>query len=409
MASTKASGLTEARIRDFKPETTTRIFWDHTVRGLGVRVTPAGSKSFVVQYRIAGRSRRSTVAQCSAIPLKRAREIAGEQLAAIRNHGDDPLQRRQDAVAAPTVSDGLDRFFREDGPRRVADGRMRPRTLADYGMQAERYVRPAIGALKIADVRRGDVEKMLAGVGGSGVHRNRVQALASRLFTSFERWEWRAPQTNPVRLIEKVRETPRTRTFSPSELAKMGAAINGLSCPSHKAALRFLILTGWRVGEILGLEWSWIDFETGVVNLPSTKVGPARRTADVLALQSLDALARTTARVFAPATYGTIRSWFGKVCTAAGIEGARLHDIRRTVATSAAGSGLSVLLLRDLLGHQTTAMASRYAQQSNTALQAAQQAAAGRMAALLAGDSAEVIGITEGAAARRKQGIGETP
>ena len=382
--------LTEAKIRDFKPEAATRIHWDHAVKGLGVRVTPAGSKAYIIQYRAAGRSRRSTVAQCSAITLKRAREVAGAQLLAIKHEGADPLQRRQDATAAPTVGDGLDRFFREDGPRRVADKLMVPNTLATYRAQSERYIRPALGALKIADVRRRDVELMLSRVGGA-VQRNRVGALASRLFNTFERWEWRTPQTNPVRLIEKTRETARTRVFAPSELAKMGAAISGLSCEAHKAALRFLIMTGWRVGEVLSLEWEWIDFETGVVNLPSTKVGAARRTVDNLALQSLADLPRTTPRVFAPVTYGTIRAWFGKVCDAAGIEGARLHDVRRTVASSAAAAGLSVILLRDLLGHKTLAMASRYAQQSDSALQVAQHAAASRMAGMLQGTSAEVV------------------
>ena len=389
-SNTKSDRLTEAFIRDAKPEAATRIYWDHSVKGLGVRITPAGSKAYIIQYRTAGSSRRSTLAQATAITLKRAREVAGAQLFAIKHEGDDPLRRRQDAEAAPTVGDGLDRFFAVDGPRRVADGRMRESTLEKYRAQANKYVRPALGSLKIECVGRRDVEQMLARVRGP-VQRNRVQALASRLFNSFERWEWRTSQSNPVRLIEKTREAPRTRTFSPSELAKMGTAINGLSCEAHKAALRFLVLTGWRVGEVLGLEWSWIDFETGVVNLPSTKVGAARRTVDALALQSLDSLARTTPRVFAPCSYGTIRSWFGKVCHAAGIEGARLHDVRRTVASSAAAAGLSVILLRDLLGHKTLAMASRYAQQSDSALQAAQGAAAARMAGMLAGTSAEVV------------------
>lgn len=391
---TRSNRLTEAFIRDAAPQSNTRIYWDHAVRGLGVRITPAGSKSYVLQYRVSARSRRSTVAQCSAITLKRAREIAGEQLLAIRNEGADPLQRRQDAMAAPTVGDGLDRFFREDGPRRVADKLMVPDTLATYRAQAKRYIRPALGALKIADVRRRDVEQMLARVGGS-VQRNRVGALASRLFNSFERWEWRTPQTNPARRIAKTREEARRRTFAPSELAAMGAAIDGLPCASHKAALSFLILTGWRVGEILGLEWSMINFETGKVDLPTTKVGSARRMVPAVALKLIADLPRSNARVFDRVSYRSIRDQFIKVCRMAGVAGARLHDIRRTVATSAAAAGLSVVLLRDLLGHKTLMMASRYAQQSDTALEVARNAAASRMSAMLAGDDAEVKNIAE--------------
>ena len=284
----------------------------------------------------------------------------------------------------------------------MRDGLMVATTLKDYRAQAERYIRPGLGALKVASVSRSDVEKMLARVGGP-VQRNRILALTSRIFTAIEIWEWRPAFSNPARRIAKTRETARTRTFSPSELAAMGAAIDDLPCPSHKAALRFLILTGWRTGEVLGLEWNMIDFSTGVVDLPSTKTGAARRTVDALALQSLGDLARTTERVFDGITYLTLRDKFISVCRAAGVEGGRLHDIRRTVATGAAAAGLSIILLRDLLGHRTLAMAGRYAQQSDTALQVAQSAAANRMAAMLAGDSAEVVGIAEGAAARRNQ------
>ena len=88
-------------------------------------------------------------------------------------------------MAAPTVGDGLDRFFGEYGPSRVAIGRMRESTLEKYRAQAEKYVRPCLGATKIADVRRRDVVQMLARVGGP-VQRNRVQAFTSRLFTAFE-------------------------------------------------------------------------------------------------------------------------------------------------------------------------------------------------------------------------------
>ena len=310
MASNTTSGsLTEAKIRGFKPEATNRIYWDagtSAVKGLGVRVTKGGSKAYIIQYRVAGRSRRSTLAQVAAVSLRKAREVAGAQLLAIRTDGDDPLQRRHDAKALPTVADGLDRFFAEFGPGRIADGRMVESTLAKYRVQARRYLYPEIGALKIENVARSDVRAMLSKVKGP-VARNRVLALTSRLFTAFEEWEWRSIFTNPARRIVKTREHPRTRVFSASELAAMGAAIAALPCPVHRAALRFLILTGWRTGEVLALEWGMIIFETGVVDLPSTKTGAARRTVDSRVLQSLGDLARTAERVFPAASYRTLR------------------------------------------------------------------------------------------------------
>ena len=81
--------------------------------GLGLRITPKGVKSYILNYRINGRERRATLARTSEISLKIARERAGEQLVRIRAGETDPLERKREAKEAPTVGDGLRRFFDE--------------------------------------------------------------------------------------------------------------------------------------------------------------------------------------------------------------------------------------------------------------------------------------------------------
>ena len=127
--------LTERRIRDAKPAPKLTFLWDGEVKGLGVRITPAGAKSFVLRYRTAGRERLATLARVSEISLKDARERAGVELVAIRAGETDPLERRREAVEAPAVADGVARFFEEYAPRRMADGRLSERTLRDYRQQ----------------------------------------------------------------------------------------------------------------------------------------------------------------------------------------------------------------------------------------------------------------------------------
>ena len=380
--------LTEAFIRNAAPQSNTRIYWDHAVRGLGVRITSGGAKAYVLQYRSKGTSRRSTLAQCAAISLRRAREIAGEQLVSIRN-GDDPLQRRQDAMAAPTVSSAMERFFAEDGPRLVASGRMVQNTLTDYRKQAERHIRPVLGSLKVADVKRNDVERMLARIKGR-IQRNRVQVLTSRLFAAFEGWEIRPQQTNPVKGITKVREHARRRIFTPVELKRMGEAIADLNCPAHRAALRFLILTGWRTGEVLSLTWNMVNFETGIVDMPSTKVGPSRRTVSAIALALLDDLPRTSSGVFHPTSYPTLRHRLLAVCRIAGVEDARLHDCHRTFASTAAADGMSAFVLQGLLGHANITMSARYVQLSSKVLDEAGHSTTSHVAAMLEGRDADI-------------------
>ena len=64
--------------------------------------------------------------------------------------------------------------------------------------------------------------------------RNRVLALASRLFTLLETWEWRPQPTNPARGIGRAREEPRDRVLPPSELAALDAGLNDAE-PHHPA------------------------------------------------------------------------------------------------------------------------------------------------------------------------------
>ena len=393
---TQSANLTEKRIRDAKPRPNTRIMWDAEVRGLGVRITPAGVKSYVLNYRVDGRMRRATLARAADISLAAARERAGRELTAIRNGEADPLRRRQAALKAPTVNEGLDRFFGGFVQRRMADGLMAPRTVRDYRNQADRTVRPALGAMKIASVTRHDIEDAVAKRGP--VQRNRTVAFLSRLFNTFEDWEYRTPNSNPARRIEKTREQPRDRVLAPSEIQALGAALDRMGDPFIAGAVRFLLFTGWRTGETLSLQWDHVDFETATITLPSTKTGRDVRSVGSLALELLAGVDRVNGNphVFASGrdravSYATLRRAFLSVCRQAGIDNIRLQDIRRSVATSAAAHGMSVFMLRDLLNHKTVTMASRYARRADSALQEAQNVTAGRMAALLDGMAGEVL------------------
>ncbi len=383
-------GLTERRIRDAKPGPKTIIMRDREVVGLAARIAPGGTKAYVIDYRANGRRRLATLARCSEISLKEARTRAARELAGIRMDGADPVRDRRAALDAPTVNDGLDRFFREYAPRRIDQGRLSDRTVYDYRAQAKRTVRPGLGSLKIADVTRADVERAVAK--RAPVQRNRTLAFISRVFTVFEQWEYRPQHTNPARLVERTREQPRDRVLAPSEVEAIARALDACDDPFASGALRFLMLTGWRNGEALAMRWEDVDFETGEIALASTKTGCAVRTVDKIALQAIADLPRfnRVPGVFAGLTYATLRRRWQDIAEAAGVPDVRLHDIRRTVATSAAAAGMSAFLLRDLMGHKTLAMANRYVR-VGSALQQAQAATASRMAGMMAGGTAEVV------------------
>lgn len=394
-------GLTEARIRDAKPGAKARILWDDRVRGLGVRIAAGGMKAYVLDYRIEGRQRRATLARVGEISLRDVRKRAGAELVAIRNEGADPLQRREARRAAPTFADLWARFEAEYAPDRIAAGRMKPSTLAKYRTQARRHLLPALGKAKVAAVSRADVERIAARMAATPTERNRVLALASRLFTFAEHLEWRGQHTNPTRGVTRGREEARDRTLSPSELAALGRALDTLAAtyPAPVGAIRLAAVTGWRIGEALALQWSHVEPEAGRAILPDTKAGRSVRALPRAALAMLATVPRVNGNphVFAArggshASYHHARDVFVLAAERAGLAGVRLHDLRRTVATNAAAAGTGLTVLRDVLGHKTTAMAARYARMADTAVAAAADRTGGEIAAALGmGDGADVI------------------
>ena len=142
--------LTERTIREAKPDGRTRILWDRSVTGFGVKVSAGGSKRYVIDYRTGGRQRRATIGRVAELSLRDARKLAASELARIRGGEHDPLETRREQRDALTVRAGLDQFFGEFAPERVRLGRMAPKTVREYSYAAKRYIRPTLGALKIA-------------------------------------------------------------------------------------------------------------------------------------------------------------------------------------------------------------------------------------------------------------------
>ena len=396
MANRDPANLTPTRIRDAKPRATAWVLWDAKLRGFGVRVFPGGSKAYLVKYRTTdGKQKWFTIARVGEIRLEEARKRAGRALADARD-GADPAEQRQERRLAPTVAEGIAKFFDEFAPRRVELGRMSPRTVREYRHQAERYILPAFGNVKVADVTRRHVERMVDPL--PNATRNRVLALTSRLFTLFARWDWRAQNSNPAQGIERAREDARDRTLAPSELAALAGALSGLEdrFPASVAAIRLAAVTGLRIGEVLAIRWEDIDFEGGRLTMPETKTGRRVHDLPAAALQVLSALPRLNSWTFttgsdAAITYRTVRKHFAEAAKDAGLSDVRLHDLRRTVMTAAAAAGVGTHVLRDLLGHKTTAMADRYIRSVGNPVRDAREQVGATMAAMMDGKGGEIV------------------
>jgi integrase len=386
-----AERLTDKTIKALAaPASGNRIAYDGEVSGFGVRVTAAGAKAFVLNYRSGGRERRITIGSYPAWTLVAAREEA-KQLRRRVDRGEDPMGVRHEQRAAPTINDLADRFEAEHLAKRRAT------TVVDYKSILRLYIRRNLGKMRVADVRHSDVEKLHRSVAKSApVRANRVVSVLSRMMTLAVKWEMRP--NNPASGIDRTPEQKRERFLTPSEIARLAEALTAHPEKISANALRLMLLTGARRGETLSATWSQFDLEAGVWTKPSAATKQAREhrvplSAPATALLTEMRCGATGEYVFPgrddrPLTEAR-RTW-AAVCRAAGLSGVRIHDLRHTYAAILASSGLSLPIIGALLGHTQAATTHRYAHLLDDPLRAATE----RVGALVKGagkPGAEVV------------------
>ncbi|MGJ3230240.1 MAG: tyrosine-type recombinase/integrase [Oceanicaulis sp.] len=398
------------------PETGNRIYYDddHKARGFGVRVTAAGARAFVFNYRTkAGRERRYTIGQFPAWKTTAARGEA-VRLRVRVDSGDDPQGETKAARDAPRMADLWERF-RDEHLVKLREG-----TRRDYSALARNHILPAMKSLPVENVQYEDVDGLHRKITKAGAPyvANRTVALLSKMFALSIRWRWRAD--NPAKGIERNQEEKRQRYLDAAEIRKLSEALGALEDQQGANIIRTLMLTGSRRGEVLAMRWDGIDLEGGTWTKPAATTkqkkdhrvplsGPARQLLGELK----DAADEGAEYVFPGRSGGhraEVKRTWRDACLIAGLTveakarrggrevkilkpNARLHDLRHTYASVLAGAGLSLPLIGALLGHTQPATTARYAHLSDDP----QRRAAERAAAIITGGSdGEVVSMERG-------------
>ena len=345
------------------PPTGNRIKYDSSLKGFGARVTAAGTKSFVLNYRAGRRERRITIGSYPDWPadLARARATVLRRQVDV---GEDPMAERHAVRAAPLVSDLIARFDAEHITRK------RPGTQAEYRRPLQLHVAPLLGRVPVADITHADIEKLHRRMvqNGTPTAANRTIAVLGKMFGLAVRWGMRTD--NPARGIERVPEHPRERYLKADELTRLGAVLDTHPERSSAIAVRLLLLTGARRAEVLAATWDQFDLTTGTWTKPHTATKQAKLHRVPLSPQAVALLTAmhdgATGRFLFPGQAAgrplvDIKRFWAAACRQAGIEGARLHDLRHTYASVLASSGLSLPIIGALLGHSQAATTQRYA------------------------------------------------
>lgn len=351
--------LTELQIRRSTPPAAGNVIrYDTEVPGFGLRITAAGARAFVLNYRCDGRERRLTIGTWPAWSATAGRERAKELRRQI-DQGIDPLAARSARRGALTVAS-----LAKDYVKRYAEVMKKSWREDDRILRVN--VLPGLGAAKAEEVHRRDIVRLLDPIAERApIMANRTLALLRRLFN------WAAErgllETSPCTHIKAPgREKPCERVLSDQEVRVLWTRLDTARMDRRTAAaLRLILVTGQRPGEIRAMHWDEVQGSWWTIPKEKTKNETTHRVPlTALALELLGE--RGEAFVFP--TRGKLGHLGDTALNHAcrvnmahfGIEPWTPHDLRRTAGTRLGELGFNRLVQDKVLNHKDRTVGGIY-------------------------------------------------
>lgn len=367
--------LNDRAVAGLKPTDTQVDYFDRALPGFGVRVNPAGRKTFILLHRLNGKLQRLTLCDPKAegnvstyplLTLARARELAREALRGASEGRDVGAERRQarERTFGLLAGDYLEkhakrkkRSWREDA--RLIRGELKPWTH-----------RP------VASIRRADVRELLDVIvdRGAPVAANRTLALIRKILNFGVDVEW-VEANVAAKLAKPAAEHSRDRVLTPEELRTVwmwlerepDATLNDQDAREHRlnrAALKLRVLTAQRGGEVAQMRWQDVDLESGWWTIPAEhaknrlphRVPLAPMAVDIVTKQ-LQQAGEKDVHVF-KGIRGTRQR--RKALEGLEVVDVRPHDFRRTAASLMTGGGIPRLTVAKILNHVDSSVTAIY-------------------------------------------------
>lgn len=418
MAKRPENGLTSAFCRTAKPgvrdtpdgpELTRVSYPDGDVRGLELRVSTAGEKTWTFRYRhrVTGKQSRVTLGVYDPttdssvngpdgvrrLTLHGARVAARLLRAQVDADGDPAAEKRHARRTAKahdikTVSDLAAAYLLacETGPHRSGKRRKKAAsTLAGERWMWGRYLEKRIGSADLDTVTKSQIKNLLRAVFAEApIQSNRCRALLSQMF-NFAIGEERL-SANPVAHVAPLaEERARTRTLTDAELKTFWSALQsptGLRMTVEDKdtpvlvgravciAIELAMVTLQRRAEIAGMKRAELDLEHGTWIIPEDRTKgraehlvPLSPRAVTLIQQALalqvgrekgesSAVFPSPRSKDTPIGAGALSHAVADIMAALKIPDASLHDLRRTGATRIAALGVPPFIVSKVLAHK---------------------------------------------------------
>jgi integrase len=337
-----------------------KIYFDDTMPGFGYRLRRSGNeikRSWIVQYRRAGATRRILLGNATVLSAAQAREQAKKVLGRVAI-GEDPQADRRDRRSKDRLSlrSVIEEYVQAKEPE------LRPRSFFEVRRYLTSSYFRSLHALPVDTVTRKDIAGRLVAIARESS--SNTAARARDLLHAFFVWALQMGhvEQNPVLGTIKPKEGEgRTRVLSDAEMAVVWCASGD---DEHGKIVKLLILTAARRQEIGGMRWLELDEERGTWTLPAARaknnhahtlpLPPAAWTIinRVPRIANRDHLFGVRAeRGFS--TWALAKSVLDKRLRGAAVAPFVLHDLRRTVATKMADLGVQPHIIEEILNHRS--------------------------------------------------------
>lgn len=339
-------------IKGIKPGAKDIVVWDTELSGFGFKVTPSGSRSFILSYRVGNVQRKPMIGRYPTIQPEAARNIAKDWLADIRKGGDPSADRqlRRKTSAVVTLSQMVELFLNAKAGKR---------SIKEMERIFRKDILPVLGSVGVEDITKSHVTKLLDDLlaRAPGIAR-----LARANLSSF--YNWAIPRLsdtaiNPVVGSSKVPfGVSRDRVLNEEEVRGLWTVL-ATEPDKWELALKILILTGQRKKEVLEADWREIDLEKGEWVIPAERAKNGKVHSVPLSDQAVELMQKIphrTGRLF-PGT-GPVSRTAKRVRVkleaeiSVPVQPWAWHDIRRTVATGMQRLGVRSEVTEAVLNHK---------------------------------------------------------